>query len=369
MTNARGDAHGAAVALAFERSCTSPSWRSAVEPRLVEVDGARGLGLLRERVIEVRPVPVRVGDLVVRARRDQQLPLAFGVVGERLARAMEEEGEAALQAARDVRSRPLPRAPLRERPDPRQVVAVRQLLEQQVGQRRGRLADGEARVAAAFDQRDAPAALQQRERRQRSAEAGADDGDVGVDAGDAVRASCVRAVLAGGTRGERQHALFEVHRVEAIAPRRDAVRAVREALQIPEIDEHPAAAGACVERQREAALDVVERRARGTMPASASASIAPLPGRVGTSETTAAPQEKAASIERSSQASCSVKGTNGGEISRNTRSATPRSASASAACAKSSSVNRLFSRSSASGCAVSSPIATSSCGAGAIAPR
>ena len=37
--------------------------------------------------------------------------------------------------------------PLRERPDARQVVAVRELLEQKVGQRRGGLADGESRVA------------------------------------------------------------------------------------------------------------------------------------------------------------------------------------------------------------------------------
>ena len=60
---------------------------------------------------------------------------------------------------------------------------------------------------------------------------------------------------------ERQHALFEVHRVEAIAPRREAVRAVREPLQIPEVDEDPAAAaGACASAKRQAALDVVERR-------------------------------------------------------------------------------------------------------------
>ena len=43
-------------------------------------------------------------------------------------------------------------------------------------------------------------------------------------------------------------------------------------------------------------------------PAAASASIAPLPGRVGTSDTTEAPQANAASTERSSHASCSCGG-------------------------------------------------------------
>ena len=56
-------------------------------------------------------------DLVVRAGRDQQLARVLAVVVERLAGTMEEEREAALEARRDLRARPLPRAPLRERAD------------------------------------------------------------------------------------------------------------------------------------------------------------------------------------------------------------------------------------------------------------
>ena len=157
--------------------------------------------------------------------------------------------------------------------------------------------------------------------------------------------------------------LFEIHRVQPLAPRAKQLRHAAKPLEIPEIDEHPAAAA---ERGRAPARSCARcRRDSGARnePASASASIAPLPGRVGTSDTTDAPQAKAASTERSSHASCSSAGTNGGEISRKTRRRRRDRASARAARVKPSSVNRLFNRSSASGCAVSSPIATSSCGA------
>ena len=127
---------------------------------------------------------MRVADLVVRARGDQQLARVIAIVGEALAGAMEEEREAALETAGDVRTCPLPGSPFRERPDARQIVAIGDFLEQQVGQRRGRLADRESGMAAAFDQRDAQPATPQRQRGQRSGEPGADDGDVGVDAVD-----------------------------------------------------------------------------------------------------------------------------------------------------------------------------------------
>ena len=90
----------------------------------------------------------------------------FGRVGKQLGRAVEQKREAALQSARDVRPGPLPRAPFRERPNPRKVVAIGELLQQQIGERRRRLADGESRMTAALDQRDAPASLAEREGRQ-----------------------------------------------------------------------------------------------------------------------------------------------------------------------------------------------------------
>jgi hypothetical protein len=97
---------------------------------------------------------------------------------------MKEEREPSLEAAGDLGAGALPRAPLRERPHPRQVVAIRELLDEKIAQRRGRLADDEAGMASAFDQDDATAATAQRQGGERAGEAGADNRDVGVDALD-----------------------------------------------------------------------------------------------------------------------------------------------------------------------------------------
>ncbi len=94
---------------------------------------------------------------------------------------MKEEGESALEAAGHVGPRPLPRAPFRERADPRQVVAIGELFEEQVGQWRRGLADREPRMTAALDEGDAPPALPECERAQGAGEPGADDRDVRVD--------------------------------------------------------------------------------------------------------------------------------------------------------------------------------------------
>ena len=153
----------------------------AIQPRLVQVDRALRFGLADERVIEVRPVPMRVADLVVRARGDQQLARMVAIVRESFAGTMEQEGEPAFETAGDLRALPLPGAPLRERPDARQIVAIGDLLDQQVGERRGRFADGEPGMTSALDERDAHPATPQRQRGQRPGESGADDGDVDVE--------------------------------------------------------------------------------------------------------------------------------------------------------------------------------------------
>ena len=117
-------------------------------------------------MIEVGPVPMRVADLVVRACGDHQLSLVLLVVREPFAWAMEEEREAALQSARDIGMGALPRAPFRKSADPRQVVPIGDFLDQQVGKRCRRLADGESRMAAPFDEHDTAAGAAERERRQ-----------------------------------------------------------------------------------------------------------------------------------------------------------------------------------------------------------
>jgi hypothetical protein len=82
-----------------------------VERGFVEIVDAPGLCLANQRVIEIRPVPVRIADVVERTRRDQQLAIVLLVVDERLTGLMEEEREAAFQAAGDIWMSALPRSP------------------------------------------------------------------------------------------------------------------------------------------------------------------------------------------------------------------------------------------------------------------
>ena len=70
----RRDADGSAIPGPFEHRAGAIV-TDALEARLVEIDGPFGFGFVRERLIEVRPVPVRVADLVARAGRDQELAL------------------------------------------------------------------------------------------------------------------------------------------------------------------------------------------------------------------------------------------------------------------------------------------------------
>ena len=99
----------------------------AADLRRVQEDRAGGGGVMCQRLVEIRPIPVRVCDLVVGTCRDEQLALVPLVVFERLVETMEEEREAAFQPGPDARVGPLPRSPFRERPDSRQIVPVRQI--------------------------------------------------------------------------------------------------------------------------------------------------------------------------------------------------------------------------------------------------
>ncbi len=99
-----------AVARAFERRAVAIKV-DALDRRLVEIGRAGFLGFAHEVVIEVGAIPVRVANLVVRAGGHHQLPRMRLVIRERLAGAMEIEGEAAFEAAADVWSRSLPCSP------------------------------------------------------------------------------------------------------------------------------------------------------------------------------------------------------------------------------------------------------------------
>ncbi len=159
----RGDRDRISVARAVQHeACADVAHRLQTGP--VEEDGPCRLCVAREGVIEIGAVPVRVRDLVGRARPDQQLSSMLLVVAERLVWCVEVEGEPALDPGGHVRVRALPRPPLRKRPDPGQIEPVGQFLQEQVRQGRRRLADGESRMAVAFDERHAPAAAAEGER-------------------------------------------------------------------------------------------------------------------------------------------------------------------------------------------------------------
>jgi hypothetical protein len=157
----RGDTNGTAFAVALERRATARGAHGR-QLRAIEIQRALSLRFLHERVVEVRAIPVHVRDLVMRTRSNHQLSLAIVILPECPARLMEEEREPTLQPARHIGPHSLPGAPLRERPDPRQVVAIGEFLDEEIGERRGRLPDGEARVAAAFGEDDAPSTLEER---------------------------------------------------------------------------------------------------------------------------------------------------------------------------------------------------------------
>ena len=131
-----------------------------------------------KEMIELGPVPVRVRDLVVRARADEKLILPVRGVRERTSLRMVEEAEAALQAAAHVGVGAPPGAPLREGQEAGEVVAPRELLEQEVRERRRGLADREARMRAFFEKEDRESEPSRHEREKRAGEAGAHDRDV-----------------------------------------------------------------------------------------------------------------------------------------------------------------------------------------------
>ncbi len=177
---ARRDVYGESMARAVERH-PAPVVADPFEAHVIQVDRARRLRVLDQRKVEIRPVPMRIGHLVVGARRDEQLARVVSAVGESLSQTMEEECEPSFEAAGHVRPRALPRPPFREGPDLRQVVAIGQLFEQQVGQGRRGLANGEPRMAAAFDEGNATPAPPERERTQCAGEPGAHDRHIHVE--------------------------------------------------------------------------------------------------------------------------------------------------------------------------------------------
>jgi hypothetical protein len=129
------------------------------EPCLVEIDGALALGLANERVIEVGPGHQCVSAISSEGWRRPSVADPVRRHCRTPPGSWKKNVKPRFSPQATSGRASLPGAPFREHADPRQVVTVGELLEQQVRQRRGRLADREPRVAALLNQRDAAARL------------------------------------------------------------------------------------------------------------------------------------------------------------------------------------------------------------------
>jgi hypothetical protein len=144
---------------------------------VVIVDAERNR-LVHQEVIDVTAQPVRVGQFVARAGCDKQLIRPLLVRRVRAPGLVLEVGKSPLQSAAEIGVGPLPRTKCRKRPDPRQVVAICELLDQDSGKRRRRLADCEPRMSSALEQHHSQSQVSRDHREQRTAESGPHDREI-----------------------------------------------------------------------------------------------------------------------------------------------------------------------------------------------
>ncbi len=182
-------------------------------------------------------------------------------------------------------------------PQPRQVVPVGEFLDQQSRQRRGRFTDGKAWVAAAVDEGDTHAALAEDECEGRPGESRSDDGDVGLDAADrdeghdGVTCPQTPQVSGGGVRCVR---LAWVRRACLASRQHGQVAKFWRSHVSTKMRATPVLA--CVIAPA-AARSIASRLGGVKRPSAASASIAPLPARVGIKVTAVAPHSSATATE------------------------------------------------------------------------
>src|SRR5881409_1297540 len=158
-----------AFTYAFEPQSAIPCRRGR-EFCLVEILNTERLRFACEKMVEVRPIPMRVRHFVVRTRCDQQLVRAILAALPRLAELVMIEREPTLQPTRQLRVRLLPGAPFTQGSKPRQVVSRRDVLEKQVGQRRRRFPNREAWMRSALDHHNRSTQPPRHHRQKRPAE-------------------------------------------------------------------------------------------------------------------------------------------------------------------------------------------------------
>jgi len=130
------DRESLSPAFSLQRGSVSIKDR-AFECHLIDVFHTQCPGFLDEEMIEVRPIPMCVSDLVPRARRNEQFSRMIMTWLKVAVEHVMVKRKTSLQAAADSRMVSLPRSPLRESRHLRQIIALRQFFEEEVSQRRG----------------------------------------------------------------------------------------------------------------------------------------------------------------------------------------------------------------------------------------
>ena len=119
-----------------------------------------------------------VRDLIGGAGADEQLAAMACVCGKRAVEFVMVKGEPAFEAAGDPGQFPLPWSPFTERSEKGELVFLRNLFQEQARQRRGRFANGKARMPATFDQGSRPAEALADHRHEGTGESGTDHDDL-----------------------------------------------------------------------------------------------------------------------------------------------------------------------------------------------
>ena len=151
------------------------------QPDLIEIFNADFLRFAHKVRIDMCPMPMSIGNRIVRTCRDQQLifarkarcPLAETVV---------KESEAAFEPAVEIRISLPPRSPFCERENARKIVPKRQIFQQQVGKRCRGFADREAGMPGFLQQNHRPALAAENHRQQGARKSGTDYGDIVIGA-------------------------------------------------------------------------------------------------------------------------------------------------------------------------------------------
>ena len=146
----------------------------------IEIARARSFGFPLKEMIEIRPVPVRVGDRVVRARRDEELVAPVGRSRERaalLVRGRSVKPRLRPQASSGYVRRHVPHVANGQQAG--EIESPGDLLEEEVRERRRGFADRKARVHTPLEKDDRTPRPACDEGHQRACEARADDRDVG----------------------------------------------------------------------------------------------------------------------------------------------------------------------------------------------